>query len=891
MMTKTIQQLILILLGLIPITSYATHARGGEITYEHVSGLTYRFKITTCTNIGGSAQADRSELYIDFGDGEGDTIQRVLPVTAIPGFPDYQENTYIGLHTFVTAGTYVIISEDPNRNAGILNIYPGGSPSSDQVVFALKAELIINPFLGASGANNSVQFNNCPCPALACINYKYCYNPQAVDPDGDSLSYELVAPLGENGESLLIPTAYTFPNNYGSGGGTMTVNQTTGTVCWDKPVVQGDFNFTLKITEWRNGFEVGYVYRDIQLTVSSNCSNLPPEITPIPDICAVAGETVQFTVNATDPDAGDIINLTASSSAFSTPISPATFAALGNNPSVGTFNWSTDCSHIIAGSYQVLFSAQDNGNPQSSDYTHVNIKIIPPKLLNVSATAFGNGVTINWNAATCTNAEGYRIYRTTNPNFTMPDCCDNPNPEDEGFTKIGEVFGINNTTYFDNTNLTLGIEYCYVITAFYNYGQIESCPSDSSCARLKKEVPILTHVTINNTDPVNGIDSIIWAKPTELDTLIYPGPYSYKIYHGNNINAINTIIGQTSSSLFLGNTDTIYTHNNLNTQDAANYYRVELFYNHLGSDSLVGASNSGGSIFVTTVPNDNQITLNWSENVPWLNTSYEIFRGTTIGGNYTSIGTTASQTYTDTDLVNGQTYCYYVKSTGNYSSPSIINPIENLSQEVCDKPIDLTPPCPPVLLIEGDCELGINKLIWNNPNNDCADDVMSYNIYYTPIEGDTMELIETINTQYDTVLFHNNNGSVAGCYTVTATDSIIYNNESIFSNIVCFDNCPIYFLPNVFSPNDDGKNEYFTPLNPYKYIKDIDLNIYNRWGQIVFKTKDPAINWDGIHLESGEAVPGGVYYYEGVVNTIRLSGIEPTKISGFFHLFKEGKVE
>ncbi len=890
-MTRTIQQLFFILLGLIPITSYATHARGGEITYEHVSGLTYRFKITTCTKTtAAGAQADRDELYITFGDGDGDTIPRTL-IASIPGFADYQENTYTGLHTFVTAGTYIIRTEDPNRNADILNIYPGGSPSSDQVVFALKSELIINPFLGASGANNSVQFDDCPCPAVACVNYKYCYNPQATDPDGDSLSYELVAPLGENGQDLLIPTAYTFPNNYGNGGGTMSINQTTGTMCWDKPVMQGNFNFTIKITEWRNGFEVGYVYRDIQLTVENNCSNIPPEIAPIPDVCVIAGETIQFTVNATDPNAGDFINLTASSSVFSTPISPASFSTLGNNPSIGTFIWNTDCSHITAGSYQVLFSAQDNGTPQFTDYTQVNIKIIPPKLLNVNAAAFGNGVTINWSASTCNNTEGYRIYRTTNPNFTMPDCCDNPNPETQGFIEIGEIFGINNTTFFDNTSLTLGIDYCYVITAFYNYGQIESCPSDSSCVQLKKEVPILTHVTVNSTDVNNGIDSIIWSKPTELDTMIYPGPYYYKIYHGSNINTISSLLGQTSSSLFLGNTDTIFTHNNINTQDAPNFYRVELFYNHLGNDSLVGSSNKGGSIFVTTIPNDNQMTLNWSENVPWLNTSYEIFKGTAIGGTYTSIGTTTSQTFTDTGLINGQTYCYYVKSTGNYSSPSIINPIENLSQEVCDKPIDLTPPCPPILTIEGDCEVGINKLIWNNPNNDCADDVMSYNIYYTPVEGDSMELISTINTQFDTAFFHNNNGSVAGCYAVTATDSIIYNNESIFSNIVCFDNCPIYFLPNVFSPNDDGRNEYFTPLKPYKYIKDINLNIYNRWGQIVFHTTDPVINWDGIHIESGEAVPGGVYYYEGVVNTIRLSGIEATKISGFFHLFREGKIE
>ena len=59
-----------------------------------------------------------------------------------------------------------------------------------------------------------------------------------------------------------------------------------------------------------------------------------------------------------------------------------------------------------------------------------------------------------------------------------------------------------------------------------------------------------------------------------------------------------------------------------------------------------------------------------------------------------------------------------------------------------------------------------NTLTWTNPNNLCADDVMSYNLYYTPIEGDEMVLIETFDNSLDTIFTHNNNGSVAGCYAV-----------------------------------------------------------------------------------------------------------------------------
>jgi len=503
----------------------------------------------------------------------------------------------------------------------------------------------------------------------------------------------------------------------------------------------------------------------------------------------------------------------------------------------------------------------------------------------VQVNPFGNGVNVQWDQSTCAEAEGYHIYRSNNQGPSITDCCNNTGPISIGYDKIGTVYGNSTTTYYDNTSLTLGIDYCYLVTAFFSINQVESCPSDTSCASLKKEVPILTHVTVNTTDIAGGIDSIMWSKPTELDTNQFPGPYHYKVYQGPSLSNINTFIGQTNSQTFLYNTDTTYTSSGLNTQDQPYYYRVELFYTNNGSDSLVGSSNSGGSIFVTTTPNDNEILLSWQEEVPWINISYEIYRSAVFGGPYNFIGTTTTQNYIDTGLVNGANYCYYVKSIGLYSNPSIINPIENLSQIVCESPVDLTAPCPPILSINGDCEIGENELTWNNPNNSCADDVVGYNLYYTDVQGDTMDLIATFNSAEDTTFVHSNNGSIAGCYVVTALDSIQYNNESDSSNVVCFDNCPSYSLPNVFSPNADGDNDLYHALLPYKYVESIEIEIYNRWGQVVFETNNPDVNWDGKHKDSGLPVPDGVYYYLCTVNTIRLTGIEPIILTGFIHLF------
>ena len=76
-----ISRLLPFLAFFIPILSWGSHNRGGEITYLHLGGLTYEFTITTCTDLGSATGADRPELYLDFDLGtpyaQRDTIFRV----------------------------------------------------------------------------------------------------------------------------------------------------------------------------------------------------------------------------------------------------------------------------------------------------------------------------------------------------------------------------------------------------------------------------------------------------------------------------------------------------------------------------------------------------------------------------------------------------------------------------------------------------------------------------------------------------------------------------------------------------------------------------------------------------------------------------------------------
>ena len=872
------KQIISLFLFFVPIAIFSTHNRGGEITYKHLFGLTYEFTISTCTK--SSSPADRPELEIDFGDGQIDTVARES-ITPIPGY-DAQKNVYRITHSYVGSGTYQICVSDPNRNDGIINV--GGTVSSDNIAFSIQSQLVISPFIGAG--NNSVTFADCPCPEYACVNFAYCYNPEAIDEDGDSLGYELVVPLDENCSPLFLGVNYTYPNTLG--GGSISLDPLTGDFCWNNPGLTGEYNIAIKITEYRHGVPIGYVIRDIQITVIPGCNNEPPVIDPIPDTCVVAGSNISFDVTATDPDFGDNITLTGSGLPFTVSSSPANFSSItGSPPITSPFSWTTDCSHIRLADYQIFFKAEDNGFPELSSTQSMNIKVVPPAPSGLTAVPLGNSITVFWNANPCsTVCEGYNIYRSSNA-LPIPNdpCCYNRDLTPFNYELIGSVSGSGVLSYTDN-GLNIGNQYCYVVTGLYENGLLESCPSDSVCSSLIQDVPVITHVSVVETDVSTGQDSVIWAKPTELDTALIPGPYYYKVYHGTGFTGASTLVHTTAASGFLSLTDTFFVHSGINTVDSANVYRVELYATINGvPDSLVGGTNDASSVYLSTAPNDNRVILSWTENVPWINNYYEIYRSSTFGGPYAFIGTSSTQSYVDSNLLNGVEYCYYVRSVGGYSVPGILNPLLNRSQRKCETPIDLTPPCPPTLDIEPDCPDATSTLTWNNPNNSCADDVTMYTVYYTDTLGGEFTAIGTVNSATDTTFTFSNNGSIAGCYYVTATDSIQYGNESDSSNVVCVDNCPIYFLPNVFTPNSDGQNDLFIPILPYKYVQDIDIQIFNRWGQVVFTSTDPMIRWDGRSMESGALVPDGVYYFICTVNTIRLSGIEPVELTGVLHLF------
>lgn len=118
-------------------------------------------------------------------------------------------------------------------------------------------------------------------------------------------------------------------------------------------------------------------------------------------------------------------------------------------------------------------------------------------------------------------------------------------------------------------------------------------------------------------------------------------------------------------------------------------------------------------------------------------------------------------------------------------------------------------------------------------------------------------------------------GNYTVCQTVTNADGC---TDSICKQIEVFE-ISILDVPNAFSPNADGVNDIFLPVN--YGLSDFEFRIYNRWGQLVFQSSDSSIGWDGYfngieqevgtyaYVVSGKGKDNAQYYRQGNLTLVR----------------------
>lgn len=477
---------------------FATHNIAGEITYKHITGLTYEVTVTTFTKES-SKLADRCSLTVRFGDGDTAIFYRVngSPGTLCGGtIPegeflgnDRKKNIYKGSHTYKGSNTYVITMDDPNRNSNICNF---SGAASDQISFSLRAVLVINPF---SGPNSSPVLMNPPVDQ-GCTGQCFSHNIGAFDMDGDSLHYTLVPCYG-NG--VPIP-GFNFPQ----GMTTESINHSTGTLEWCGNNTNCYFNIAILIEEWKlvnnKRYFAGSSIRDMQIDMMT-CMNQIPQISKPVDQFVEVGDTLRYQVSATDDI--NLLTFTASGLPFSL-LPPATFISKDSVKSVnGDFTWTPDCKTIRNYPYQITLKVKDNHPDSRSDYDAFTIRVIAPAVSNVLANPSLQKIEINWHKEFCINAgtsnplTGYNIYRKNGCDTWAHQPGETGVPASAGYDLIAA--SVSDTVFADDNKgagFKNGEQYTYIIVSQYqdgaqSYASKGICTLVNGIRELTNELPVV----------------------------------------------------------------------------------------------------------------------------------------------------------------------------------------------------------------------------------------------------------------------------------------------------------------------------------------------------------------------------------------------------------------
>ncbi len=929
----------------------ATHIRAGEITAKRIDNLTRTFEFTFTGFRDSGSVIHFGDGIFNFGDGV--TQERGFQIVETPIDNEIEMVQFKIVHTYQANSTYLVSYEEKFRNEGISNM-----DNSVGTSFYVESLIVIDPFFGL----NNTPILTVPPIDFAAEGAKFIHNAGAFDPDGDSLSYSFVNPKQARGtdvnnyRKLNDPAFYTTfaqGNEDLTSTPKLTIDPVSGNLIWDAPGDKfevlnregcAEFNIAFVVTEWRNiegtPVRLGFVTRDMQIIVCET-DNERPELDVPEDLCVEAGQTVSQFILGSDPD-GQQVKIEAFGGPFEVQGSQASFQPspprFQDSPAAIDFQWTTQCGHVRVRPYEIQFKVTDNPDigPRLVNFESMEITVVGPAPEGLSSTVQpGRSIQLDWQEYQCTNAEAIEIWRRVGEFEIEIDECVTGMPPNSGYRLVETIPiyqpGQNGqvTTYLDNNagrGLSVGGNYCYRIVASYPLpGGGKSYVSSEVCDSIIVDVPAITNVDIINTSEDNGSILVRWVPPYQINSALYPPAYTYDLFRATGLSPSNSYTQVAS-----GISDTVFVDNNVNTASQSYHYFVRFYSGNL----LVDSSATASTVRLDLRPLLNSIEVSWSADVPWSNVVqnypyHYVYRNQVDAGDLGKLVlidsvdvTRAGFNYLDNGQVNGQLlddkieYCYFISANGSYDNSLFPEPLVNRSQMLCGQPNDTIPPCtPPSLTITNqfDCSAQVadvpcgtnifeQEISWSvDEGLTCGDDLSHYNIYFSKSGSD--KDFEIVGTSTQPLFLHSALTSFKGCYKVTAQDRS--GNESEPTEVICNDNCPVYKLPNVFTPNNDGLNDVFTPfvrtannlatfndVDCPRFILSVDFRVFDRSGSEIFRynsyehSNGININWDGKN-NMGQALDAGVYFYSAELELDVLEGTENKKtLKGWVQILK-----
>ncbi|HPQ59092.1 MAG TPA: CotH kinase family protein [Flavobacteriales bacterium] len=125
-----------------------------------------------------------------------------------------------------------------------------------------------------------------------------------------------------------------------------------------------------------------------------------------------------------------------------------------------------------------------------------------------------------------------------------------------------------------------------------------------------------------------------------------------------------------------------------------------------------------------------------------------------------------------------------------------------------------------------------------------------------------------------------NNTTVPADSTLPAVDVAFFSTDTVVAHLE--QEIYGYYVPNSFTPNADGINDVWLPLGNAFDVLRFQLQVFDRWGELVHETNDPFEGWDG--QANGKDAPDGVYVFR--VNVVDAIDNEDHELTGHVTLLR-----
>lgn len=854
--TKTITLLIGLLIFISsPILLNASHIIGGKVTYRYLSTNKYELKLTIYRDCSDIYDFDNPAYLAVYDNATNnlitnhslalfhrDTIHQISPDPCfVPPIGICVEEGYY-LDTVllpINTSGYTIAYQRCCHNSSILNIVNPGLTGTT-ITCNIPPQI-----------NNSAQFLNFP-PIYVCVNDTFNYSFASTDIDGDSLAYQLCNPLVGATNINVAPNPATPPSyssvNWVAGFSATNPLTTSGSVNFNLingainfiPTMQGQYAVGICVDEYRNGILLNTNHLEIQFNVVP--CYLISSIPTATNLCE--GLSINFqnaSTNATSYhwNFGDTGTLADTSNIINPNYTFPNFGTYSVTLIVGNTNFGL-CKDTTIKVIQVNPLLSPTLQPIYNVCYKYNLTTF-----NVGG-AFDPSATFNWNLGNGT---------TSNNSITNPTIAHFDTTNTQNIYVLVSQFGCIDTL---SSIVNFSIPTPQIISSGLNCNgstlQFTNISYNANHYFWDFGVTTQTNDTSNLHNPIfnfpaqgNYTVTLIAYDGLCSDTIQYP----INVQDTLSLNPVPIILKQCLNN----NSFNFFANGNYNN-NATFYWIFDTYANLLDSYQENPTNihfNSIGNHIIRFTITENGCTEYREQTIKILPIpTAHLTASDTIGCqplkiNFTNQSISSIPFTSNWEIENtnfntlNNTHTFY--NSGLYSIYLTVKDTNNCTDtikkmnyiNVFPKPAALANANPLLTDILTptinfiDATLNTHTTYFDFGDNTTSNQILNSHTY---------ENIGTYN--YQLIVINN-----FGC-TDTTNGTIIINPINAL------------YVPNSFTPNNDNLNDTFFPVIPY--CKNATMQIFNRWGVLIYNTNDIQNGWDGTYKNSHS--PNDIYTYK-----------------------------